>query len=267
MNARQTLCTLLLFTASAFAATTIDNFDGDSAGSGRWSDTTATIVEQNGRVEYVAPATDYDSWFGWTWSTPMSYSSDWSISMEMTTTIDPSSPGSSEEQWARMGLRVINGSNNTDKFSLQVEAGSVNYGGGDQLFRDVWSAPTTGAVTWGADEHYVDLGVGNDSAFLKISFDASTKTLLAECDLGDGSELQTMSIFDVDAGTASTPGWGMSEGDTFDVGINAYNPGLAVVSGELYGDNFSVTIPEPACLSVLVLGGLSMLRRKKRSRD
>ena len=264
MNARQTLCTLLLFTASTFAATTTgDNFNDNSADAGLWSVTSATLVEQNGRLEYVAPATDYSSWFGWTWHASMSYTSDWSIAMEMATTIVPSSPGLSEEQWARMGLAVYNGSNNSDKFSLQVEAGSVNYGYGDQLFRDVWSAPTTNGGTYSADEQYIALGVGNDSALLTISFDAATKHLLAECDLDDGAGVQTMSDFDVVNGGASA-GWGMSDGDTFNIGINAYNPGLAVASVDLYGDNFSATVPEPTSISLLVLGSIAMLRRKRR---
>jgi hypothetical protein len=254
------LLAVLVCATGAWAVT--DDFGDNSPGPG-WT-TGTNLVEQNTRLEFVHGSTGEVSEL-WTWGTQMSYTSNWSVALDMTTSIDPDVL--SGDQWAMMGLRVANGSDATDLFRLEMEAGSsLENGPGEPAvkYRELIMSLVTNDEDYMGDESEVALGGGNDSASLLISYSAATHTLLAQYDLGQGSGLETLGSFDVVNGTANTGGWEMSGSDTFQLLIYAESEGLAMTSGLIHGDNFDV-VPEPASMGLLTLGAIALLRRKRKT--
>ncbi len=250
------LLAVLVCATGAWAVT--DDFNDNSPSAG-WT-TGPNFTEQNARLEFIHGSTGGESEF-WTWGTQMSYTSNWSVALDMTTTIDPSVL--SGEQFAEMGLSVSNSSDGADAFRFHLAAGSEDDSPDpDFKFRELWSMPNTNNVGFDADESFVDLGDGNDSASLLISYSAATHTLSAQYDL-DGNGFQALGSFDVVNGTANIGGWGMSGGDTFNLSISAWSEGLVMSSGLMYADNFDI-VPEPATMGLLALGGIAMLRHRKK---
>jgi len=108
---------------------------------------------------------------------------------------------------------------------------------------------------------------GTTDGAIRISFDASTKTLTAFYDdngaIGGYSWTKTASI-DVDG----AEDFGMTNSDTFTINLSV-NSGLDVfVNGDMYFDNFSVTaIPEPSTYAGLLgFGALGFVVYSRRIR-
>lgn len=112
-------------------------------------------------------------------------------------------------------------------------------------------------------------------AALRLTFNSTTKVLTAYYDADGAASGYTwvpIASIDIDSDmntvTAGTQNWGMTNSDAFTLALEATSGNNVYVNGDVWFDNFSVTvIPEPstyAALSGLVALGLAAHRKRGR---
>ncbi len=223
-----------------------DDFDDNLVDPALWGADlgSGTFSEINQRLEYtVSPAADALPIRPWILS-PASYDEDWSIQLDIHigNVLLPS-----DGQDLLLGIAITNGPS-TAALNIEFEniAGTLlrgfhavneGLGGGPEVM--VASTTTDGAG--------------------QLTFNGVTKELRYWYDDDGSTGGYAWTLFQtVDLDSPGTD-WGLSTGANLSIVIFAESHGIAVASGDAFGDNFSV-IPEPASAwllgaGLLVLGG------------
>ena len=94
-----------------------------------------------------------------------------------------------------------------------------------------------------------------------LTFDASTKELAYWLDEDGAAGGYAWTLFQTVDLDAPATDWGLSPGATFDIGLFGESHGIAVASGDAFGDAFSV-IPEPSTAWLLALGLAALAARR-----
>jgi hypothetical protein len=97
----------------------------------------------------------------------------------------------------------------------------------------------------------------------RMTFDGVTKELRYWYDENGSTGGYTWTLFQLWDLDAPGTDWGLAPGEEFQVGVFAESHGIAVGSGDAFGDNF-VIVPEPATASLLAIGLFGLLAWRRR---
>ncbi len=240
--------------ATRSAAVTLagsDDFDDNLVDPARWGadSGSGTFSETNQRLEYsVSPAADALPIRPWILS-PASYDEDWSIQLDIHIG-NVSLP--SDGQDLLLGFAITNG---VSTAALNIEFENI----GGTLLRGF---------------HAVNEGVGGGPEVMlastttdgagRLTFDGISKELRYWYDEDGATGGYAWTLFQTVDLDASGTDWGLSAGANLSIALFAESHGIAVASGDAFGDNFFV-IPEPASASLLVAGLLALGGSRRRA--
>ncbi len=234
-----------------------DNFNDNSEDLTKWNTDSGfgtpagVLTETNGRLEFTSSGTA-DIYQARPWKLNFgSYVSNWDVQLD---TVVPANSG--PNGGFAFGLEISPNSN----LDLYVGIEHETYGTSSDYFfyhgitndGPIDTARSASAPTLGA---------------IRISFNASTKVLTTYYD-ADGPSNGYQWTFGASYGIAGSGGatantnWGMTAADTFTAFPHGFSSGVAVTSGQVYGDNFVAT-PEPSGAILLVGGSLLLAFRRK----
>ncbi|MCP5068905.1 MAG: hypothetical protein GY946_20275 [bacterium] len=237
------------------AVTITDDFDDNSMGSD-WFLTggngNGLLTETNQRLEFTAGVpTGNDSQF-WTWfGLPLQYAStDWEAQIDVTNLVNPSGV-----QYSGFGIQVYTNAGGGGLQYLSAEL--QHYGNGWEGFASYLGANT--AFT----PH-----IGVSAGAVRVVYDSATSVLSAlyDIDPSNGYSWTSFASWGL-AGSGGANGnvdWGMAPDSVMFVVPFGASTDISIASGELYGDNFSITVvPEPSSALFLPIAYILLRRRQK----
>ena len=225
-----------------------DDFGDNARATGLWDEHTVlagSILETNQRLEYTSAGggvADVDNIGAYQLAQPLPYGQAWSVTLDVTVEAYPAAPLSA---CYGMEFTVINSDDPNDILWLTLDRGEDSPSSFWSLFSEADGVETND------QSHHNDA----DSGTMRLAWDGAN--FMASYD--EGSGWQEFAPIDVDD-------WGMGAGDAFTFFVGGYdnNCDFALDEGaRMYADNFTL-VPEPATLSLLALGGVAMLRRRRR---
>jgi hypothetical protein len=226
-----------------------DDFDDNLVDPALWGadSGSGTFSETNQRLEYtVSPAADALPIRPWILS-PASYDEDWSIQLDIHVG-NVSLP--SDGQDLLLGFGVTNGASVA---ALNIEFENLS----GTLLRG-FHAVNEGL---GGSPEVMVASTTTDGAG-RLTFDGVTKELRYWYDEDGSTGGDPWTLFQTVDLDAPGTDWGLSIGANLSIVIFAESHGIAVASGDAFGDNFSV-IPEPGT-GLLVMTGLLALAFRRR---
>ena len=202
-----------------------DDFNDNVRDPAKWAVEAPLLTETNNRLEFTSTGVGEEDG-AWVW-TPNSgsYTQNWTVTVDAFNSSTPSSG-----QWSHIGLFAINSTDDTDFFGtalgVDTESGCIVLGGGEVDGTEYW-----------------DLRPATDqSATLRISYDATAQKLSSSFDAGDGFiSLTNFNVID----------WSMNSNDTFIIAIAGFSEGgFTIESDQIYVDNFeAITLPNNAIIT------------------
>jgi len=244
------VCSIGLFSLPLVSSAISDDFNDNTQDTNMWTtaSTVGSIVEQNQRLEYSAPAptggSGDDNDAEWMFNHQADYDEDWNASLTVGTTL---STGSfADGDIASMSLFLVNNDDpNNDYLELGLATGrdDSNFGG---AFRATYADLSEG----GNSIDLVTSSITNTVTDIRMSWNANAESLLLE--YNEGAGWTTLTNVALNAGAMD---WGMNSNSTFSLSIDGYNEQLAVNNGDIYADNFEA-IPEPSVLVTMLFSGL-----------
>lgn len=212
-----------------------DDFNDNVRDTSKWLEGLPLLAETNNRLEFTSTGSGQEQGM-WMWTANTgSYTQDWSVTIDAVNSSTPSA-----DQFSNIALVALNSADGTDLFGALLGIGTdgCNAFGGWEI---------DGASYWIALQ-----AVTNNTATLKISYDATTRTLSSSFDAGDG--YVSLTNFNV-------TGWSMNTNDTFMIGVSGYAEyDFAIESGQMYLDNFEAhtLTTTPALFSSIVCSNLNV---------
>jgi len=202
-----------------------DNFNDNSMDTNKWEhdeqQVDAFLKEANGRLELTSTANILEFRpLGRNWiANSGSYTQNWTMTYETVNSLDETAIVNNE---CSIGFWLSGGVSN-DYFGLSHD--KANYGIPEHWF-------SVGGSSAGVDVMELPQDLTNDYLAIRLVFEALTKTLHFSYD--DGGGFIPFVDFNVS-------GWGMTGGDEFIVHLGGGDRGMAIPSGQVYGDNFTLT--------------------------
>jgi hypothetical protein len=155
------------------------------------------------------------------------YNADWEIQIDVVNLTSPSA----DNQCNSFGFVVFSPRSWYDKILTELYASQWVNG----FYADVETAGDT--IGW-ADTG----GLGVTYGAVRIAFDSVTKVITVSYDLDTGNGYQWVQYGSFGlAGTGGGNGntdWGLTDADLFLLYVYGYSEGMAITSGQLFGDNF-----------------------------
>lgn len=226
-----------------------DDFNDNFKDTAKWgidAGDGGVLTETNQRLEFTKAGTA-DAFMGRPWILNAgSYVDDWELRLDIHVSIVavPSIGDDlrfilsveSGDNSAEINLETANESGNVVR---RFDAHSEGPGGGESHFS---TSTTDGAV--------------------RMTFDAATKELRYWYDDNGATGGYLWTLLHTTDLDAPATNWALNNNSTFNVTLGGESEGVVVNSGDTYADNFVAT-PEPTTLSLLLLGTMSVLQRRK----
>ena len=231
----------------------MDDFEDGARDTATWSLRTkweGSLAETNGHLEYTSPGTSTGSpseqnYQYYVLNRQLAYDESWAVTLDVYV---GAFDGTARDHLYGMEISVFETADDADQIWFARERGSSS---------------GTGFTRWGLHKETADAPAGSTVAVAS----GSTGVLKLVWDGGDfdayfdeGSGFQALRT------DLTVHDWGMDAASTFTLMIGGFDDNVDVLLNDgsrLYADNF-VLIPEPASLSLLVLGALGLVRRRRR---
>jgi len=247
------VCVAAMLSQPAFGVVASDNFNDNSRDTDMWELVTVgagSVTETNSQLQYTSSDADSDfntGAYGLKRNVP--YSESWTVTLD----VHVGDYGSSTENHEYgMGIVVANRDDPfNDMVLLSLARGDDE---GDGFFEWLFDKDTDGS-----EVDYNEDAAGSSDGTLKIVYDGA-EDLAGYYDEGLGDGFELLASYDVSD-------WGMGAGDNFNIGIGGFDEDCDFVLDDgtkMYADNFNI-VPEPGLISLLALGAVGLLRRRRRS--
>lgn len=219
-----------------------DNFDTDS--NVAWTEDYVIghgqLARTNRHLEYRVSSPDRingdEAYRPWAQSQP-TYATSWEVVADVHNAATPSALN----QLATFGIEVFD-SNNTGNYAyVELYASRLN---SSSLRRGFKADLALDETELGENTPVGDTGhLGITDGAVRLAFDSRTKVLTAWFDRdgnSNGYRWERLASFGIAGGGGSTTNanWGLTESDTLSVTLYGYSQGMAVGSGQIYGDDF-----------------------------
>jgi hypothetical protein len=244
---------LALSFCGAQAQTFTDNFNDNSFDPAKWGAAVNTgngrLFEQNTRVDYIvtsATANADAALRPWVGQLPLGMN--WEAVLQVHNALNLSG---TSNRWGSVGLQLKRPGNTNEVIFVELYAEP----NGAATSRGFLTSMETPETLFG-DSIAEDLGVTN--AFVKIAWDAATGIVTTSYDrdaAGTTYGWQPMASFAVTSaggGGVGNRDWGLSASQMFTLQISGFSRATAVTTGNIWADNFSLTIlPSPPTPTVV----------------
>ena len=200
------------------------------------------LARTNGHLEYRVSSPDLingdEAYRPWGLSQP-TYSTDWEVLVDVHNTATPSVV----DQVATFGIEVLNANNFSDYAYVEIYASRLDV---PSLRRGYKADLALNGTELGENTVLGDTGnQGVTEGSVRMMFDSGTKVLTAWFDRDgstNGYRWEKLASFGLSGvgGTTTNANWGLAGSDAFNVALYGYSQGMAVSSGEIYGDNFFI---------------------------
>jgi hypothetical protein len=223
--------TPVVFISSQAFADGLDNFNDNSKDPALWGTDKlkgqGQLNEINGRLEYSTSG----SWTSEDSSDrPLRrrfpYNASWEITLDVTNTASVVGV-----QWGSFGINIESSLDGEDEIEVELAASSM-----------VWSE-------FHENGNYIGDAFGfapSTTATIRMSFNHLTQVFTVSYFNGTWIDFGTFGV-NGSGGFDGNANWGLTNSDYFKAYIFGYSTGIAVTSGEIYGDNFQETggVPIP----------------------
>ena len=242
-----------------------DDFDSDSnaawladylVGSGQ-------LVRTNRHLEYRVSSPNFiegdEAYRPWGLNQPP-YSTDWEVLVDVHNTATPSAV----DRVATFGIQVFNANNLSDYVYVEIYASTLYK---PSLRRGFKADLALNGTELGENTVLGDTGnQGFIDGSVRMTFNSGTKVLTAWFDRHgntNGYRWEKLALFGIagSGGTTTNANWEMKGDDAFNITLYGYSQGMAVRSGEIYGDNFffqTAATNRPALSASLASGGVRL---------
>ena len=200
------------------------------------------LVRTNRHLEYWVSSPDLvngdEAYRPWGLNQP-TYSTDWEVLVDVHNTATPSVV----DQVATFGIQVLNANNLSDYAYVEIYASMLYV---PSLRRGFKADLALNGTELGENTVLGDTGnQGFTEGSVRMMFDSGTKVLTAWFDRDgstNGYRWEKLASFGISGvgGTTTNANWGLAGSDAFNVALYGYSQGMAVSSGEIYGDNFFI---------------------------
>lgn len=258
---------LLALSAQAQSFVGTDNFDSNVMGA-NWAigdfTVNGALTAANGRVEMsVGDNTGTEA--GWHWN-PLTTPTSWTTSWQATVTVSDTWAGGNNNATTRGYIEIYDPGTSQPFPTLNISL-RANTDGSGNLSYLVRALDTYG--TGSTPNVLADAATNNNSAQLRLTFDANTKVATASYSFDSGATFTDLESVDLDSGANAWPPAALSSLATNGFGLNiwGYSVGADLVQGQVAFDNFSITaVPEPAAWAAIIgavgLAGAIWRRRR-----